>query len=313
MASSRTAIYAAIGGNFAVAVTKFVAATISGSSAMLSEGIHSMVDTGNGILLLVGIKKGQRPGDASHPFGYGKELYFYTLMVAVLIFGLGGGVSIYEGIKHILHPVAMTNVRINYIVIGLGIIFESAAWILAFRAFQNLKGQRSSWEAIVRGKDPTTFAVLLEDSAALLGLIVAGVGIWLSHTLQMPVIDGIASVVIGVTLCLVATLLLRESKGLLVGESAQPEIVDAIRESVAGRPNVDRVGRILTMHLGPKDILLNVEIQFADELTTDQIEKEIDEIEAELREARPSLRKIFIEAETLDQTSTNDSNEGRIS
>ncbi|MGI9175019.1 MAG: cation diffusion facilitator family transporter, partial [Rhodothermales bacterium] len=217
MASSKKAIYAAIVGNFAIAITKFIAAGISGSSAMLTEGIHSLVDTGNGGLLLFGLHRSRRPADEQHPFGYGKEVYFWTLMVAVLIFGLGGGISIYEGIQHMLHPEPIGDPTLSYIVLALAIVFEGIVWFIAWREFNRLRGDVSSWRFIRATKDPTLFAVLFEDTAALLGLVVALVGIFLSRQLEMPILDGAASVVIGVILCVTATLLLKESKGLLVG------------------------------------------------------------------------------------------------
>ena len=298
MASSRTAIYAAIGGNFLISVTKFVAAFMSGSSAMLSEGIHSLIDTGNGVLLLWGIKRARTPADATHPFGYGKELYFYTLMVAVLIFAVGGGVSVYEGVRHAMHPEPMERPGLNYIVIGLAIIFEGAAWITAMIAFQKIKGEKTAWKEIRKSKDPTTFAVLLEDTAALAGLVVAGLGIWLSQRLDMPVLDGISSIVIGLILCLVAVLLLRETKALLVGEAADPEVLKSLKEIVSADPEVVQVGRILSMHLGPTDVLLNVELQFDSVLSIDEVEAAVDRIESSIRSAHPEMKKIFIEAET---------------
>src|SRR5215212_1032730 len=191
-------------GNFAIAVTKFVAAGVTGSSAMLSEGVHSLVDTGNGLLLLWGIRAASKPADDRHPFGRGKELYFWTLIVAVLIFGIGGGISIYEGLKHIQHPEVVKNPAINYVVLAFAFVFEGAAWFIAFREFRKLKGRRSYIQAVRESKDPTTFTVLFEDSAALLGLVVAFLGVFLGHALGVPELDGVASVVIGVILCVVA-------------------------------------------------------------------------------------------------------------
>lgn len=216
---SKIAIYAAIGGNLAIAMMKFTAAGLSGSSAMLSEGVHSLVDTGNGGLLLFGIHKSKQPPDATHPFGYGKELYFWALIVAVLIFGVGGGISIYEGILHLIHPAPLEDPAWSYVVLGLATVFEAFVFIVAFRAFQDIKGEEQNiWQAIKTSKDPTTFTVLFEDAAALLGLIVAFVGIFLAHYFNNPYLDGVASVVIGVILATVAVLLVYESKGLLVGE-----------------------------------------------------------------------------------------------
>ena len=299
MASTKTAIYAAIGGNFAIAVSKFVAAAVSGSSAMLAEGIHSLVDTGNGGLLLLGIRRSKRPADEGHPYGHGKELYFYTLMVAVLIFGVGGGISIYEGILHVLHPEPIGDTTLSYIVIGLGVVFEGVAWTLALKGFLQLRGERTTWETIQTSKDPTIYAVLFEDSAALLGLLVAALGIYFSKALDMPVLDGVASIVIGVLLCAVATFLLRKSKGLLLGSSADPATVASIEALVGADPAVERVGRILTMHLGPEDVLLTLDLQFRSSLTADEVEGAVDRIEAAVREAHAYVRHIFVEAEAL--------------
>ncbi len=300
MASSKKAIYAAIAGNLAISITKFVAAFLTGSSAMLSEGIHSLVDTGNGGLLLYGIRRSQRPADTEHAFGHGKELYFWTLMVAVLIFAIGGGVSIYEGVQHVLHAdEAMSNPTINYIVIGLSVLFEGLAWATAMKGFLKVKGEGSIWRNIRVGKDPTLFAVLFEDTAAILGLMVAALGIYLSHRLSIPELDGAASIVIGVILCVVAVLLLRESKGLLLGESAAPAVLESIRSLTLADHAVESVGRMLTMHLGPEEILLNLDLQFRAALAAEEVEWAVDRVERKIREAHPQVRHIFIEAEAL--------------
>jgi cation diffusion facilitator family transporter len=299
MDSTKAGVYAAIVGNCAIAITKFVAATISGSSAMLSEGFHSLVDTGDGVLLLIGMRVSKRPADETHPFGHGKELYFYTLIVSVLIFRVGGGVSIYEGILHVLAPEPATNLQLNFIVFGLATIFESISLAVALRAFKRAKGRQSTWQAVRRSKDPTTFVVPFEDSAALLGLVVAALGVFLSHQLQMPVFDGVASIVIGTILCAVAAVLLRESKGLLVGESAEPEVVATIRRVAGAEPAVTTVGRVLTMHLGPEEILVNLEVQFRREASAAELATSIDQLERNLRNAEPRVQHLFIEATSL--------------
>lgn len=298
--SSKTAIYAAIAGNFAIAVTKFAAATYTGSSAMFAEGIHSLVDTGNGGLLLFGIRQSQRPPDTRHPFGYGKDLYFYTLMVAVLIFAVGGGVSVYEGILHVLHPAELSDPTINYVVLGFSIVFEGLAWIVAFKGFMAVKGERSIWRAIRGSKDPTTFAVLFEDSAALLGLVVAAVGIFLAHRLEMPVLDGAASIVIGAVLCVVAVLLLRETKGLLLGESADREVVESIRRVAMQDPAITGVGRLMTMHMGPREVLVNLDLQFNRGLGAEEVEQAVMRLESRIRARHDEVRHIFIEAASVD-------------
>lgn len=313
MASSKQAIYAAIGGNFAIAVTKFIGATISGSSAMLAEGIHSLVDTGNGGLLLLGLKRSKRPPDDDHPYGYGKSLYFYTLIVAILIFGLGGGISIYEGLLHALHApehyeasqlsvfgLTFSGLTLNTVVLTLGIVFESYALATAYRAFKKVKKPDEGFiESIRNSKDPTTFTVLFEDTAAISGLIVALVGIYLAYWLDMPVLDGVASIVIGVILCLVASFLIWESKGLLLGESADPEIRRDVKAIAQNEEGVVGIGRIMTMHVGPDDILLNMQIEFQDDLRSDRIEDVIDRLEQRILQKHEEISHIFIEAESL--------------
>jgi cation diffusion facilitator family transporter len=297
--SSKRAIFAAIGGNLAIAVTKFVAAAFSDSSAMLSEGIHSLVDTGNGLLLLLGIRLSQRPADARHPFGHGKELYFWTLIVAILIFAVGGGMSMYEGITHISHPNPLTNPLWNYVVLGLAMVFEGYSWSVALREFRVAQREQELWRAVHTSKDPTIFTVLFEDSAALLGLVVALVGVYLGHRLQNPYLDGAASIAIGVILAAVAVLLAYESKGLLVGESASAQAVASIRRVTESDPAVERVGPLLTMHLGPHEVLLNIEIQFRQSLSAAEMEAAIDRVESVIRGQHPDVKRIFIEAESL--------------
>jgi cation diffusion facilitator family transporter len=297
--SSRIAIFAAIAGNLAIAITKFIAAGMTGSAAMLAEGIHSVVDTGNGALLLLGIRRSKKPEDAEHPFGYGKELYFWTLMVAVTVFALGGGVSIYEGVLHLDHPELPENPMVNYVVLVIAMIFEGAAWVIAYRAFGTVRRNRPLWESVRRAKDPTTFAVLFEDTAALLGLVVAFLAILLGQLTGNPYFDGAASVVIGIILCVTALGLLRETKALLMGESADPEVVRSIESIVGQNPAVVRTARPLTMHLGPTDILVNLECQFKSDLHAEEIEKAVDVLESAIRKAHPNVRRIFIEAKSI--------------
>ena len=297
--SSRKAIFAAIFGNLCISIVKFVAASISGSSAMLAEGIHSLVDTGNGGLLLLGIRRSQKPPDEQHPFGHSKELYFWTLIVGILIFALGGGVSMLEGIESLKHPILPGNATINYIVLTLAILFEGAAWGVAYREFRKGQGQLGLWKAIRRAKDPTTFTVLFEDTAAILGLLVAFIGIFLGQILQNPYLDGAASIVIGLILCVTALLLVRETKPLLLGESAHPEVVESIQKMVKANPAVVSAARPLTMHLGPHDILVNLDVQFRPELRAEQVEVAVDELEAGIRKSHPEVKRIYIEADAL--------------
>jgi len=302
---SKKAVIAAIIGNAAIAVIKFVAASITGSSAMLSEGIHSLVDTGNGALLFLGIKRSSRPPSVTHPFGYGKELYFWSLIVAISIFGIGGGMSIYEGILHIQHPSKLTNPTINYIVLGLAMVFESFSFTVAYRAFKTTKGGRRTISAIHHGKDPSLFTVLFEDTAALAGLVVAFVGVFLAHELDNPYIDGTASIVIGSILCVVAVWLAWESKGLLVGESADPHLVDDMRRFAGDDPVVTGVGAVLTMHLGPEEVLLNLEVEFAPGTPAEEIHSSIHRIEERITADHPEVNRIFIEVESLRAVSAD--------
>lgn len=313
MASSKKAIYAAIAGNSAIAITKFIGAAISGSSAMLAEGIHSLVDTGNGGLLLLGIKRSQRPADAEHPFGYGKSLYFYTLIVAVLIFGLGGGFSIYEGLMHTLDPghsgpgtvtvagITISGLMLNTIVLGSAIVFEALAFRTAWQEFSKQRGDTPLMQAIKEAKDPTTFTVLFEDSAAMAGLIVALVGVHLASALHMPIIDGIASILIGLILCAVAVFLIWESKKLLIGEAADPAIRKGVEDIAAEDPDVEAIGRVLTVHMGPNTLVLNMDLEFRDGLTSDDVEDAIDRVEKLIQERHEDVKYIFVEAETLSK------------
>jgi len=298
-AESKKAVVAAIIGNLAIAVIKFIAGSITGSSAMISEGIHSVVDTGNGGLLFFGLKQGARPADDQHPFGYGMEVYFWSLIVAVSIFGIGGGMSIYEGITHIQHPVTLEDPTINYIVLALAMVFESLSFSVAWRAFRTSKGRRGTLSAIHHGKDPSLFTVLFEDTAALLGLVVAFVGVFLSHQLQEPALDGAASIGIGAILVVAALWLAYESRSLLVGEAADPDMVAAIREIVLADPAVVGLGVVLTMHLGPEDVLLNIEVRFTEGLPAEDIHAAVHRIEDRINEPYPEVTRIFIEVDAL--------------
>lgn len=296
--SSKTVIYAALAGNAVIAAVKFVAAFYSGSSAMLSEGIHSLVDTGNQGLLLYGLKRSQRPADQHHPFGYGAELYFWAFVVALLIFSIGSGVSIYEGVQKILHPHPMGNVSINFIVLGLAFIFEGAAWFVAFKAFDSTRGKQGFIEAIQRSKDPTVFTVLFEDSAAMLGLVVAAAGIAGAHYLDLPWLDGAASVLIGVILAFTAIVLAIETKGLLIGEAAATELVGDIKAIVEATPTVDVLNEIRSLHRGPNDVLLALSIDFEDNLPAGKVEDAIYQLELAIKERFPVVKRLFIEVQS---------------
>ncbi len=284
-------------GNGLIAITKFVAASITGSSAMFSEGIHSLVDTGNQGLLLYGLRKAKKPADESHPFGYGAELYFWAFVVAILIFAVGAGISIYEGIKKILDPHVVSDPTINYVVLGLAMIFEGVAWWIAYKEFKAVKGNRSLVQAVRDSKDPTVFTVLFEDSAAMLGLIFAFVGIFLADYLALPMLDGVASVMIGIILAITAMLLAYETKGLLIGEAAAPEIVADIRALVAKTEDVDKLNEIRTLHRGPNDILLAVSIDFKNDITVGKVENTIYQLELAIKAEHPQVKRLYIEVQ----------------
>lgn len=295
--SSKKVIFAALIGNSLIAVTKFVASVMTGSSAMLSEGIHSLVDTGNQLLLLLGLKRANKPADKDFPFGHGKEIYFWSFVVAIMIFGVGAGISIYEGIHGIMDPHPIENPLINYIVLGLAMVFEGFAWYLAFVEFKKTTNGRSYFETIRKEKNPTTFVVLFEDSAAMLGLIVAFVGIWLSQFTGIVIFDGVASVIIGFILAFTAAWLAYETKGLLIGESANKEIVNGISELAKSHDEIISVNEILTMHMGPDYILVNVSVDFSNKLSADLLEQSIDRLTGEIKRTFPRVKRIFIEAE----------------
>ena len=296
-AASTKVIIAALVGNTAIAVTKFTAAFMTGSSAMLSEGIHSLVATGNQVLLLYGMKQARKPADEAFPFGHGKEVYFWSFVVAILIFAVGAGVSIYEGIIHLKHPVQIENPMVNYIVLACALLFEGAAWFFALKEFGKVKGRRGYIEAVHRGKDPSMFVVLFEDSAAMLGLLVALAGIALAQYTGNPVFDGVASIIIGMILGGTAVWLAMETKSLLIGEGADREVVQSIRKIVESFDEVEKVNELLTMHMGPDFILVNISIRFRRGQLTREIEKVIQEIDTAIKQAHPLVKRIFVEAE----------------
>ncbi len=298
--ASKKVIFAALAGNTLIAITKFIASFVTGSSAMLSEGIHSIVDTGNQGLLLYGMKQANKPASEEFPFGHGKEIYFWSFVVAIMVFALGAGVSLYGGIKHIIHPVEIENPLVNYIVLGLAILFEGASFIFALKEFKQVKGQLTYMEALKQGKDPSIFVVLFEDGAALLGLLIALIGIALVQLTEIEVFDGIASVIIGVILAITATLLARETKGLLIGESADPVIVKAIQNMVDQIDPIERTNEVLTMHMGPDYILVNVSADFAPDATSDEVEASIAELDKRIKKRFPKVKRIFVEAESRE-------------
>lgn len=296
--SNKVVVYAALFGNLAIAMVKFVAAYITNSSAMLSEAIHSVVDTLNEILLLYGMKKSQQPADATHPFGYGRELYFWAFIVALMVFALGAIASIYQGIQHIIKPEEILNPTINYIVLVIAILVEGTSWFVALKAFKRTKGKQGYFEAFRRSKDPTTFTVLFEDTAALLGLFIALIGIFLAHRLNIPELDGVASVLIGIVLAVSAVLLARETKGLLLGETADPKLRQNVLLIAQQDAAVFSANGVLTEQIGAHQVIASLSLEFKDNLTSDEIEACVNRIEAEIRQVHPEIVTLFVKPQT---------------
>jgi cation diffusion facilitator family transporter len=295
---NKLVVYAALAGNLLIAVTKFVAAAWTGSSAMLSEGVHSLVDTGNEMLLLYGMRRAGRPPDTSHPLGYGRELYFWSFVVAVLIFAIGAGVSAYEGVMHILDPVEMENPTVNYLVLGLSTIFESISWTVALREFNRQKGDLGYIEAITRSKDPTTFTVLIEDSVALIGLGLAFAGVLAAHLLGRPELDGAGSIGIGVLLAATAFFLARESKNLLIGEPALPEVREAIMQIAGADRAIRKANGVITTQLGPDQVVAALSAEFADHISVDDVERCVARLEAAIQQRYPEVTTLFVKPQT---------------
>lgn len=290
-------LYGALAANLGIGVAKFVAAGITGSSSMLTEGVHSCVDSLNQVLLLYGQKRSRRAPDLVHPFGYGRELYFWAFVVAIMIFAVGAGVSMWEGWRHIHAPEPLESPTINYIVIGISVLLEGSSWTLAVREFGRARGDLGWWQAIRRSKDPASFIVLFEDSAALAGLAVATIGVWSSHAFGDARLDGAASIVIGLILACVAVLLAREAKGLLIGERTDPETIEHIRSIVDAHAEITAVNHVRTVHTAPDSVFVAISADFDDALTMGDAEKLIERIEGELHDALPSLSSVYIRPE----------------
>ena len=301
---AKAAVVAAIFGNLAIAITKFFAAAFSGSSAMLSEAIHSLVDTGNGGLILFGIRKSRKPPDAQHPFGHGRELYFWTLMVGVFIFGVGGGMSVYEGLTHLANPTHIEDAKWSYIVIGLSALFESTTWIFGWKAFSKERRGRGVIEAIHATKDPTSFSVLLEDTASLIGLAVALLGIFLSQSLHQPYFDGAASIVIGLLLCTIATVMVHESRGLLVGEGVDRKTLENLRAIVEADKDVAHVQHLHTIYQSPGTVLVAIELSFQDNISAVDIRTAVRRLEADIQARYPEVKYVFFRAESITSEDT---------
>ncbi|RKG39765.1 cation diffusion facilitator family transporter [Acinetobacter rongchengensis] len=296
--SNKIVVYAALLGNLAIACVKFIAAYITNSSAMLSEAVHSVVDTLNEVLLLYGLKKSQQPANHRHPFGYGRELYFWAFIVALLVFALGAVVSIYQGIQHIQQPEEMKSPLVNYVVLGFAILCEGASWFVALKSFKKMKGDMGYFEAFRRSKDPTTFTVLFEDTAALIGLLIALIGIFCAHQFNMPVLDGVASILIGVVLAISALLLARETKGLLLGETADPQLRHNILKVAQDDPAVYSANGVLTEQMGAHQVIASLSLEFKDNLTSDEIETCVNRIETKIRSIHPEIVALFVKPQT---------------
>ena len=296
--ASKRVIYAALVGNLLVALTKFVAAGLTGSSAMASEAVHSLVDTGNEVLLLYGLRRAARPPDELHPLGHGRELYFWSFVVTILIFALGAGVSLYQGIRHFVAPVPISSPIVNYVVLGLALVLESGSWGVAIKEFRSTKGKRGYFEAVRQSKDPTMFMVLFEYTAALLGVAIALTGIAASQALDRPELDGAASIGIGLLLAIVAIFLARESKGLLIGEPASSEVVASICAIARAQPGVERANALFTVHLGPEQIVAAITADFVDTITAADVEAVVAAIEDRVSTVHPEIVLLLIKPQS---------------
>jgi cation diffusion facilitator family transporter len=299
--ASKKVVYIAIAANVAIAICKYIAAGFTGSSAMLAEAFHSTADSGNELLLLLGMKRAARPADNLHPFGHGKVLYFYSLLVAVYIFGMGGVLAMYQGITRLRRPENFSHTGWNYAVLAFATVFELYSWRVSYREILARKDpHESTWQEIIGSKDPTVFTVFLEDTAALIGMALAFLGIFLSHLLHKPFIDAAASILIGVLLSVIAVFLGRESGALLVGERTNRSRVQRIRDIIRSDPSVDKMGDVLTMQLGPDEVLLNATVKFRRGMDVRQIESSVDRIQESIHREDPTVENIFIEADPLD-------------
>jgi cation diffusion facilitator family transporter len=296
--TSHRAVYAALIGNVLVGLTKTAAAVWTGSSAMLSEAVHSFVDVGNEVLLLYGIRQARRRPDVIHPLGYGRELYFWSFIVALMVFALGAGVSIYQGIRHVIDPEPIEDATVSYVVLALAFVFEGASWLVSYRQFNTARGELGFYQAFRSSKDPPSFVVFFEDSAALVGIAIAALGTFAATHLQAPIYDGIASILIGIVLAAIAALLARESKSLLIGERADPQLAEAIVHLAATVPGVKETYGALSVQLAPDQIAVALSLKFSDDLSVRDIEQKVYELETKVRAARPEVVALFIKPQT---------------
>ena len=296
---SKKVVFAALVANFGIAVAKFGGAAYTGSSAMLSEGVHSLVDTSNQVLLLLGMKRSEKPADARHPYGYSREIYFWSFVVAVLLFGAGGAVAIYEGIHKVMDPHAVENPMVNYVILVVAIGLELGSFYVALKEFRSVAAGRHWWTTVTEAKDPVLYTVLFEDTAALLGLVVALVGLLLAEMLGLPQLDGIASIVIGVILVIASLILARETMGLIIGEAALPSVLEDIERLIRETEGVEEVRDIHSAHLGPHDVLVTAAVDFDDSLTAGDVEQRILALTGRIRAAHPDIKKLYLAPASL--------------
>lgn len=296
--ASYKVVIAALLGNLGIAVTKFAAASYTGSSAMLSEAIHSVVDTCNQGLMLFGLRQSQRPADKTYPFGYGRELYFWSFVVALLIFSIGAGVSLYEGVHKFLNPRPVTLPYVNFAVLAISAVFEGAALRIAYKEFNKSRGKTPLMTAVHQSKDPVLFTVLFEDFAAITGLAIAFVGLVITEIFQIAWMDGAASIAIGLLLAIVAVLLVYETKGLIIGEAADDKVVEGIFDIADDSPAVESINELRTMHMGPQDILLALSIDIDNDLPGGEVEKAIYSMEKAIKSRFPPIKRVFIEVQS---------------
>ncbi len=299
---SKTVVYAALAANLGIAVAKFVGAAITGSAAMLAEGVHSVVDTGNQALLLFGMKRSQRPADEDYPFGYAREIYFWSFVVAVLLFAVGGTVAIYEGVEKLRAPHAIENPLINFAILGFAILIESGSFLVALCEFRAVSGNGNWWRTIVDAKDPVLFTVLFEDSAAIAGLFIALFGLIGATVLGEPRLDGAASIVIGCVLIAASWFLARETKGLIIGEAAKPEIVEFVQSVILSDPRTTGIRTVRTLHLGPHDILVTARVDFDDTMTAAEVEAKTSELSNAICGKYPDVKRVYLAATSLSDS-----------
>ncbi len=297
-AQNNASIYSALAANLLIAVTKFIAGGFTNSSSMISEGIHSMVDTVNQVLLLYGLKRSHKKPDVSHPFGYGRELYFWSFIVSILIFGLGGGISIYQGVNHIIKPEELGDPFWNYIVLASSFVFEGASLVIAIKEFNKVRNGQSWWSAIIRSKDPSSFLVLFEDGAAVLGLLIVFVFMLIGHNYNMPYMDGIASVLVGLLLVFVSAILARESRSLLMGEGIARNTQHKIRVLVEKDQAIIRVVNVLSTYQAPDDVVLLLIVEFNPDIDTEDITASIERVRLAIKTTFPLIKLVFVQPQT---------------